>query len=111
MLEDKKVKIKYKQVKVNLADEIHQQLDAFCNKLGITKAQYIRQILGATFEKNRQPKSKKTVNATDPKLLYQLNKIGNNLNQISKKVNINRELDIEAIIKLNSIEKNMMKLL
>lgn len=37
-------------------------------------------------------------------LIYELNKIGNNLNQIARKVNTVREIDIDALERLKNIE-------
>lgn len=106
-----KTKIKYKQVKVNLTHEKYKILEDSSNELEITKAEFIRQKIGATFENSRQPRSRKVVSSIDPKLLYQLNKIGNNLNQIATHTNEKKEIDTEVLISLNNIEKMLMRLL
>ncbi len=106
-----KDKIKYKQVKVNLTHEKYKILEDSSNQLEITKAEFIRRCIGATFENSRQPRSRKVVSVIDPKLLYQLNKIGNNLNQIARYANVKKELDTDVLISLSSIEKMLMRLL
>jgi len=42
--------------------------------------------------------------------LYELNKIGNNLNQISKNVNTKKSIDIQVLKKLVDIEKSIKDL-
>jgi len=103
--------VRYKQIKVNLTPDKYKLLEDSSNHLEITKAEFIRRSIGATFENSRQPKSKKIVSIINPKLLYQLNKIGNNLNQIARHTNEKKEIDTEVLISLNSIEKMLMRLL
>jgi len=102
---------KYKQIKVNLTHEKYKIVEDSSNHLEITKAEFIRRSIGATFENSRQPRSKKIINVVDPQLLYQVNKIGNNLNQIAKQANKNKQTDLEILVTLYGIEKMLMKLL
>jgi len=44
-------------------------------------------------------------------LLYEINKIGNNINQIAKQCNINKEVDIQVLQELAKIEEELSILL
>jgi len=44
-------------------------------------------------------------------MIYNINKIGNNLNQISKYVNIKKEIDYEVLLKIDDIFNNLKKLI
>jgi len=55
-------------------------------------------------------KPKKEVTTVDPLLLYELNKIGVNLNQIAKKVQFG-EHNIEWLVTIIHIEKHLTSLL
>jgi len=110
---------KYKQVKINFYPEQHQFLSAEAKKNNQTIAQYIRQKLNLNLDekdtKSRYAKSdeKDCHKKTDPKLIYQLNKIGNNLNQIARVVNTKKAdyNSVEILKTLVSIEKEMKSLL
>ena len=51
----------------------------------------------------------KPVPKVDPKLIFQISAIGNNMNQISRKVNENQKFDV--ILELVSIEAQLERLL
>jgi len=52
---------------------------------------------------------KRTYSNVDPKLLREINAIGNNLNQISRRINERQKFD--AVIELSTIERQLEKLL
>jgi hypothetical protein len=100
-----------KQIKVNFTLEHHEKLTYLAKELGLTKAQWIRSQLRTTFENPREPSITRVHKVADPELLYHLNKIGNNLNQIAKHTNEGKPLDMQILIQLVSIEKDLKQLL
>ncbi len=115
---DKNIK-KYKQVKVNFYPEQHQFLSELAKKNNQTIAQFIREKLNLSLNekevKSRYSKSdeKENYKKADPKLIYQLNKIGNNLNQIARVVNTKKAdyNSVEILKSLNEIQQMMKSLL
>jgi len=107
---------KYKQVKINFLPEQHQILTDLSAEKNMTIAQFIREKLSLTLNKNRaEYKRHKQVvyKDSDPKLIYELNRIGNNLNQIARVVNM-RKTDfnkIEILKSLNEIQQMVKSLL
>ena len=88
----KKKRIKLKQSRVNLYPEQHELLKALAKENGTNVSEYIRQKLNLNVEKNQARKEYREhteviEKVIDPKLNYHLAKIGNNLNQITKKIN------------------------
>jgi len=108
---------KLKQVKVNFYQEQHQLLKQKADENNVTIAQYIRKKLELELKKNDTRKiykkhEKVTYKKADPNLIYQLNKIGNNLNQIAKKINSKKNINnIDILQTLANIEKDLEKIL
>lgn len=98
---------KLKQIKVNFTPEHHAKLSKLAKEKNLTKAQYIRQELRSTFENPREPSIARIHKKADPELLYHLNKIGNNLNQIAKHANEGKGLDLQCLAALLSMEKTL----
>jgi len=103
---------KYKQVKINFYPEQYQILLTEAKKNDSTIAQYIRQKLNLNLSekdtKKRYAKSdeKDCHKKTDPKLIYELSKIGTNLNQITYKINKKEYVpNAEVIENLDEIKK------
>lgn len=96
-----------KQIKVNFTIAHHEKLTYLAKEQNITKAQWIREQLQTTFDNPREPSVKKIHKTTDPQLLYHLNKIGNNLNQIAKHANEGNPLTFLVLAQLSSIEKSL----
>ena len=94
----------YKQVKVNFTPEHFEKLEQFSSKKGVSKAEYIRQRLNIEYEDMPQPKGKAQTKEADPKLIYELSRIGANLNQIARYANTNKALDREILSALVRIE-------
>ena len=61
-------------------------------------------------KRKKEIKAKKEIATVDPLLLYELNKIGVNLNQIAKKVQ-RGERNIEWLVTIIHIEKHLASLL
>ena len=94
---------KEKRVTIRLTQEEYEKLKEKANTLGITTSAYIRKkILG-----NRE----KVLTKCDKDLLYEINRIGNNLNQIAKHCNINKSVDKLVLQELVTIEQQLQKLL
>lgn len=74
---------------------------------GVTLAELIRSF----FDGLPAPKKKRSTQyiTADPKLLRELNSIGNNINQISRRVNQGDKFNV--IVELQSIEEHLSRLL
>ena len=100
---------KLKQVKVNFYEEQHNFLKAKAKENNMTIAQFIRQQLNINLDdkdvKNRyKNKEEKELTKKDEMLIYQVSKIGNNLNQIAKVLNTKKD-DINTLDILQSLVK------
>ena len=104
-------KVPYKQVKINFKPEDFVELEEFAKEKGLSKSDWIRQKIGLKYEEARQPKMEILAKSTDPKVLYELNKIGTNLNQIAEYANRNKVLDRTILKALISIEDRLKVLL
>ena len=87
-----KKRIKLKQSRVNLYPTQHELLKKLAKENGTNVSEYIRQKLNLNVAENQARKEYKEhteviEKVIDPKLNYHLAKIGNNLNQITKKIN------------------------
>lgn len=94
-----------KQVKINLIEEQHAELSILAADKNLTLAQFIREQLPLKKElKNVRAAYKKHEQVTyikaDPFLLYNLAKIGTNLNQISKKLNKKEDVLYVHVLKI-----------
>jgi len=81
---------KYKQIKVNVTEDVHEKLVQIAQKHNITLAELFRLSVHTNIENapsRRKEKSKIIYKQTDPNLLYEVNKIGVNLNQIARHLN------------------------
>ena len=109
---------KYRQVKVNFYPEQHKILNEKAKEKNQTIAQYIRQNLNLNIDekevkKRYKNKEEKAMTKKDEMLIYEINKIGNNLNQIAYQINSKKD-DINSIDILKSlveIEKKIKELL
>ncbi len=106
--------MKYKQVKINLTPEHHQELEKEALANNQTIAQFIRDKLDIDLKqkpRTRKMRSdKKEVIKADPQLLYHLSKIGNNLNQISKHLNSGNAVDRVVLNTLIEVKEEIKKL-
>ena len=84
------MKLRTKEIKIRLSDAEYQQL--LERKTEPTLAGWLRTIA-------LDQKAKKQAKTVDPKLLYELNKIGVNMNQLAKLANA-KYLDGQERIKL-----------
>ncbi len=85
---------KYKQIKVNVTEDVHTKLVQIAKKHNITLAELFRLSVHTEIENAPSPikvKSKIIYKQTDPNLLYEVNKIGVNLNQIARHLNSGKD--------------------
>lgn len=82
-------------------------LDEKAQAGGYTYTTLIKKVLNAAILK-KCPKFNKGTELQ--RYLYELNKIGNNLNQIAKKVNFNKKLDNKVLNELGNIRAELEKL-
>ena len=82
-----KKRLRDKQIKVFLLEEEYEILKAKCEELGISYSDYFRQLI--MFGSVKQS-SKKDSKEEQKKFMYEVNRIGGNINQIAHRVNSNR---------------------
>jgi len=90
---------KYKQIKTNLTPLDYEEVEKQAKTQGLSMSAYVRKILDTKNDLDTQ-KENRAFTPCDPLLLYELNKLGTNLNQLVKKVNITQSIDNEAFEKL-----------
>jgi len=95
------MKKRNKEIKVRLTEEEYELL--LQKKTKARLAEWVR-------ETCLDQKPAKRVSTVDPLLLYELNKIGVNLNQIAKKVQY-RNHNIEWLVEIIHIEQQLASLL
>lgn len=98
--------MKYKQIKTNLKPEEYEKIKQIAQENNLTLSSYVRKILNMENELD----NKKDIDIEKLKLIYELNKIGNNLNQIAKRVNINKIIDFKVFEQLEKIEEELRRL-
>lgn len=106
-----KKKSKNRQIAVSFSHEDFEKLSKEAESQDISKAELIRNHIDIDFENKRTPASKRVHKSINPQILYEVNRIGNNLNQIAKNTNEKKDVDIDVLLSLNNIEKMLMKLL
>jgi len=94
--------MKYKQIKVNIPEEDYLKIKEKAEAAGYKISGYLKTML---IQNNLLTAKKKKI--VDKNLLYELNKVGNNINQIARYLNINKELDYNVFEKLEVIEKHL----
>ena len=102
---------KYRQVKINFKPEDFQKLELLAEEAELTKAEYIRKNLGDfSIPKTRVPKGKIKKISNNP-MLFEVAKIGANVNQIAKYCNTKKRLDTYILAELVALEKSLKALL
>jgi hypothetical protein len=95
-----------KSIKIRVSEEELEQLKQRCTKARL--AEWMREIcLGVETKRKTTPPPPRT----DPELLYQLARIGNNINQIARKVNADRSIDkVKLLVVLDEIRQELARL-
>ncbi len=97
---------KYRQVKVNLLPDDYRRLEAQAQQDEVSMAELFRRAVGAAIPDRRNRNQDDTRLA----LLYELKRIGNNINQIARHCNASRAVDRAALDALLSIERELKEL-
>lgn len=93
-----------KYLTVRLTPSEYKNLQAEAEAFGQTLSDHIREKLNRPLTKRAKRKTKP--DCTD-ELIYQVKKIGNNLNQIARFVNMRGEIDWEVLKSLAEIEEQL----
>jgi len=93
---------KDRRVTIRLTQDEYDKLSQQAKALDITLSQLLRKKLG-----NRESFTTKC----DKELLYEINRIGNNLNQIAKHCNINKSVDKLVLKSLVEIERKINEII
>lgn len=102
---------KYKQVKVNLLPDDYEKMNVLAKKYDTTIASLFRELADMQIENAPIRKGGIKTQSADPKLIYHLAKIGNNINQIATRCNVNKIVDRMTFIELVEIKKQLSTLL
>ena len=102
-----------KQIKVFFPVTDFENLKQISKSQNVTMSEFIRKSVNSKIENAPTPKLKKVYKTADPKLLYEINKIGINLNQIAKNLNSKKEevSNISILRELVTLEKKIDELL
>jgi len=106
-------KTEYRQVKINLLPEEYERISEQAEADGVTKAEWIRRRIGTKIEDKdlRSPQKRLPQKQADPKLLYEINRIGININKMTTWANKFRTLDRQILSSLVGIEAKLQAIL
>ena len=90
-----------KQIKIYLPISDYENLKKISKSQNLTMSEFMRNSVNSKMENAPVPKTKKEVLVADPKLLFFLSNISNNLNQIAKKLNSKGEFDRKALLDIH----------
>ena len=104
----------YRPIKINVTPEHYDELLEKAQSNDLTIAQYVRKELDIDLGVKPRVRKKRTdaniFNKADPDLLYQLAKIGNNINQVAKICNTSKDEDIQIVQTLIQIRDELTRL-
>lgn len=96
-------------LKVRVTEAEAERLKAEAEEAGISVSELVRKrSLGQEVRQKRKPR--KVVHVADPELVRQVARIGNNLNQIARRVNGLGRIEADALQALISIDRQLRKL-
>jgi len=101
-----------KQIKINLTKEAHSRIKLLASDANLTVSEFVRILLD---EKTvdaplpQEDKPKIIYRKVDPQLLYEINKIGININQIAKRLNGENILELEYLVDIQNKIDLMMR--
>ena len=100
---------KPKLLTIKVSEEEKKEWHKKASSFGVPLSRLIRDFM-SDVELPKQNKIKpKPVPVADPKLLFQISAIGNNMNQISRRVNEGERFDV--VLELSAIEEKLEKIL
>jgi len=104
--------MEYKQIKTNIPAADYKKIQDKAKEENLKLSGYLKKIL---FQNNLiseiSKKRKKKYKPINQKLLYELNRIGINLNQIVKKINKENELDYLIFSEIETIKQDIKEIL
>jgi hypothetical protein len=100
---------KYKQIRVNFTHDDHAKIDQLAELENMSIAEYIRKKLDldsiAKVPRKRKVRiDKRDIKKEDPKKLFFLANISNNINQIAKHCNSTHTIDVQVLNAITSIQ-------
>lgn len=97
-MKDKRQKLR--QIKVYFSEDDYSSILALSKAENISMAEYIRKKIGLKIDNPTERTIKLVYKRTDPRLLFELHKIGNSLNEIAKKLDSKNEFEFRAIFEI-----------
>lgn len=95
-----------KEIKTRLEKKDYEDLQQKATKANLSIYQYLRNCVKSSNIKNYKELQKLKL-----KKLYHLNKIGNNINQITKKINMVKNYDLDLFVELLKNLKDIKKMI
>lgn len=107
-----KDRFRTKDLRVKISEEEYQILEQNCFELHISKSEFVRHIIvyGRLTEKVSPPLRRETSDLID-KLIYEVNKIGINANQIAYYCNVKRDASAGDVENIRQMMIDTLKLL
>lgn len=101
------------EIKIRCTPKFKEWAKQKAEKHGLTLSDMVEAGFRKFDDKYGKTKSQKVVHVADPELLRQIAKIGNNINQIAKKVNQQKDdfSCTEVLISLQSIDRSLTEIL
>lgn len=102
-----------KQIKVFFPVSDYEILKQTSKDHNLTMSEFVRNSVNSKIENAPAPRIKKVYKVADPRLLYELNKIEFNLNQIAKNLNLKKDdiSNVSIFRELVSLEKKLNELI
>lgn len=102
---------KLKQQKVNFQPEDHAKMKAIAENRGVSVAELIRSVMGATIQNAPKPTVKRIHKVADEEMIRLYKNMTNNINQIAIYANRKKALDGVIYDALITIQKDLKALL
>lgn len=102
--------MQYKHLHIMISKDLESNINNFCSKHNVTKSYFIKSILLYFFKENNYNKIMFKDNNFKNKIIYEIHRYGNNINQIAHKLNIalkNEELTASNKIDIQSAIDSM----
>jgi len=97
-------KKKYKQIKINLNEEDYYKVKKLVNLENETIANYFRKLVDAKYDNKRNKLNK---NIDYKKLIFNIHRIGVNINQMTKKINTTGKIENIFFNNLETIKNDI----
>lgn len=97
------------RMRFRITEKQKEQIDGRCTEYGINSSEYLRRLIDADMGKELPMQTREQLLARK-ELIYEINRIGNNINQIARNVNMLQYSEYEKK-KLFAMSKKVMELL